>query len=405
MSGVAAVIPLYNHERYVARAVESLLAQTVPLRRIVVVDDGSTDESLAVVRGFRDDRLTILTQANSGAHVAINRGIAAADDCDYVAILNSDDCFHPRRVEECLRFLEEHRELEIVATRLRLIDDNGQEVPTNEPRAKWFSAVWSIESDDLVEWLGVANFIGTTSNIFARRAYLSENPFPAYRYVHDYFFLIMAALFGRLAILPQVLLDYRYHAANTINAGAAPLVREVLQMNLDLMRAIAPRLDHSRALRESWARYHRAAWSSVSSFRQDLFLYVLTKLAAGEAVAPELICGEQFPELAEFPNRPLVNFYNGISAMPANSALADAYQKIKSERESMIELLQIQERLSGSRWAAIGSALGIFCPRFAGKNAREKLEALRKSFGQSNWLRLGKMLGLKSAKILDHGTK
>src|SRR5438067_1085737 len=97
---IAVVIPLYNHERYIVEALRSVLAQTRPVNRIVIVDDGSTDGSVEVVRReFRDDaRIQLLTQRNSGAHVALNRGIAeAASDCEFIGILNSDDVYEPSR--------------------------------------------------------------------------------------------------------------------------------------------------------------------------------------------------------------------------------------------------------------------------------------------------------------------
>src|ERR1044072_6676332 len=99
---IAVVIPLYNHERYIADTLRSVLAQTRPAEKIVIVDDGSTDGSAAVVqREFTDARIVLIQQKNAGAHAAINRGIKEATDCEFIAILNSDDLFDPRRLAYC----------------------------------------------------------------------------------------------------------------------------------------------------------------------------------------------------------------------------------------------------------------------------------------------------------------
>src|SRR6187399_2014939 len=97
---VAVVIPCYNHARFVGEAIESVLNQTRPADRIIVMDDGSKDNSLAVTRAFTDRNVEVHAQENRGAHAAINRLVElGATDCEWIAILNSDDRFLPRRLE------------------------------------------------------------------------------------------------------------------------------------------------------------------------------------------------------------------------------------------------------------------------------------------------------------------
>ena len=96
-SRVAVIIPAYNHERYVGEALESVLAQSRPAERVLVVDDGSTDRTPRVLRRFGTRGVEVVRQPNAGTHAALNRAVAAVRDCEVVAILNSDDRFHQER--------------------------------------------------------------------------------------------------------------------------------------------------------------------------------------------------------------------------------------------------------------------------------------------------------------------
>lgn len=88
------VIPTYNRADLIAATLQSVLAQEQPAARIIVVDDGSTDDTVARARAFAP-AVTVLEQTNAGPGAARNRGIDAADDCDYIAFLDSDDLFLP----------------------------------------------------------------------------------------------------------------------------------------------------------------------------------------------------------------------------------------------------------------------------------------------------------------------
>ncbi|NBC11395.1 MAG: glycosyltransferase [Planctomycetes bacterium] len=101
MPRVAVVIPCYNRAHCIADAVQSALDQTRPPERIVVVNDGSTDPSNQVLAGF-GKRITVIDQPNAGVAAARNTGVAAADDCDLIAFLDSDDVWDPGKLERQL---------------------------------------------------------------------------------------------------------------------------------------------------------------------------------------------------------------------------------------------------------------------------------------------------------------
>ena len=428
---IAVVIPLYNHERYIGPAFASLVAQTRLPDRIIIIDDGSTDRSLAALLATQNagdnavlppgqTRTDIILQENAGAHATLNRAVAmAAEDCDYIAVLNSDDRYHPRRLERCLAYLEEHPAARLLCTRLRCIDGAGQPLPVDAPQSRWFSAAWSLRATaddqsraDLVEWLGLANFPGTTSNFFARADYLRDRPFTDYRYAHDYYLLITAALEGHLAVLDAELLDYRVHGANTIATTPEKLVKEMLLLNLDLARALAPRLLVEPDIRAAYMRYQRAAWSNFSSFRADVFNTLLIEAFAmlpppAVQALIEAFTPAHFPEMGQFPNLSVVSAHHAsISSLGPTSSLADKFYALKAQLSTARnatrpweEYRQLQSALVNSRWFALGTALGCTAHirRAGGKTPAEKIVKLRERLEKSGWMRLGKRLGISSA--------
>jgi glycosyltransferase involved in cell wall biosynthesis len=110
---VSAVIPTYNYGRFVAEAVDSVLAQGYRDREVIVVDDGSTDDTRQRLAPYLD-RIRYIYQDNRGLSAARNAGIGAARG-EYVALLDSDDVWHPRKLELQMRYLAEHPDVGLLA--------------------------------------------------------------------------------------------------------------------------------------------------------------------------------------------------------------------------------------------------------------------------------------------------
>jgi glycosyltransferase involved in cell wall biosynthesis len=106
---VSVVIPTYNRAAYVTHAIDSVLAQTYTDYEIIVVDDGSTDDSPGVLRAY-GDRVRVIRQENGGVSVALNTGIEAAR-APWVAFLDSDDEWMPDKLAVQMQDIAEHPEL------------------------------------------------------------------------------------------------------------------------------------------------------------------------------------------------------------------------------------------------------------------------------------------------------
>ena len=112
---ITVVIPLYNKEKTIATALNSVLAQTYHDFEVIVVDDGSTDDGADVVEGYTDARIRLIRQENAGVSAARNRGIEEAKG-EYVAFLDADDEWMPEFLEEIVALQQEFPDCKAQAT-------------------------------------------------------------------------------------------------------------------------------------------------------------------------------------------------------------------------------------------------------------------------------------------------
>jgi glycosyltransferase involved in cell wall biosynthesis len=105
-AGISLIIPVYNAKLYLHEAIDSVLYQTVKPRQIIIVDDGSTDNSLEIARSY-GNAVTVIAQANGGTSAARNRGLAEASE-PLVAFLDNDDRFVPQKLQRQLDALMKH---------------------------------------------------------------------------------------------------------------------------------------------------------------------------------------------------------------------------------------------------------------------------------------------------------
>ncbi len=400
---LAVIIPCYNHASYVEKAIESVLDQTRPPDRFLIIDDGSKDNSVEVIRAYEDRGVELIVQENAGAHNTLNRlAKTVSEDCDLISILNSDDYYEPQRFEKCLPLFESGSDTKpsVMVTGLTMIDPDNEPLAADESRAKWLRAVWSMGNDpdlSIWEWMGMANFPVTSSNIISRADYLCANPFRPYRFNHDYFFLSGAAIRGEIQLVNESLLNYRVHPENNINSAPAPLLKEMLRMHIDLYHDYASELESDPTARQRFYEYMAAAQSSISSFHPGLFQLLLAKLTAksDEATLEDLIESldeTKIDELNDYPNKALVNTWDEKSPVFHGAALAEKFEVLKRERNELKtelratqELAKLRNDLLKDKGKALRALVGgnSKITSDAGKGAVEKLANLKRELGGS----------------------
>jgi glycosyltransferase involved in cell wall biosynthesis len=230
---VSVVIPSYNHAAYVTQAVRSVLEQTMRDLEVLVVDDGSRDDSLARVRAIEDPRLRVIAQENRGTHGALNRGFGEAQG-RYLAILNSDDRYLPQRLEKAVAALEAEPGLALVGTWIEVVDAEGRQLGIKEGWTNldpWPvpapAATFKADGDPRTALL-MQNYWATTSNyVLPRESYETFGPFRPLRFAHDWDFALRVQHQRPARLLPEPLLQYRVHSANTIRENRAAMVYEI----------------------------------------------------------------------------------------------------------------------------------------------------------------------------------
>ena len=115
MAKVSVVIPLYNKEKYIKETLLSVLNQTFNDFEVIIVDDGSTDNSAAIISSFNDDRIKVIFQKNAGETAARNKGVKIAST-EYIAFLDADDFWKPDFLQELWKLKEAFINVSIYAS-------------------------------------------------------------------------------------------------------------------------------------------------------------------------------------------------------------------------------------------------------------------------------------------------
>ena len=222
---ISVIIPAYNHELFVADAINSVLFQSFADFEIIAIDDGSTDNTFGEMKKINDPRIRLFRQTNIGAAETINRGIDLSQG-QYITILNSDDLYHPERLAVFKQYMDENPDTMVLSSLVQPVDTFGKHLKPESGNVfhdywlKWYdTAVQNLQQDDDYFFsLLQSNFVVSTSNIFLNsRIFQNKKIFnPVLSYCHDYAFLLRALQTYQFGFIHQKLVKYRLHDTNTI---------------------------------------------------------------------------------------------------------------------------------------------------------------------------------------------
>jgi GT2 family glycosyltransferase len=206
---VSVVIPVHNGEKYLAQAIESVLAQTHRDLELLLVDDGSTDDTSAIIRHYAamDPHVRCLSQENRGVAAAGNRGLEEARS-EWVARLDADDVFLPEKLERQVAFLRRNPDAKIVGTLACFINHAGRPLGLVGTEGPFTRA----EYDRLVRGNRPIYFVNS-STLMHRDTVLAVGGYrEAFAPAEDVDLWIRMAEKGHLMLkVPEPLLRYRLH--------------------------------------------------------------------------------------------------------------------------------------------------------------------------------------------------
>ena len=240
---VSIIMPVYNEEASIKKAIKTVIDQTYKKFELIVIDDGSTDGTSNIVKTLQelDERIIYLrNEENRGTTYSLNRGLRKASG-EYIARIDGDDWYHPRKLELQVKFLERRSEYGIVGTFYILVDESGRAVKVRLP----------VTHSEIMKRMAYRNAFAHSS-IMVRRSVLDMVGYydERYEYAQDYdlYFRILEVSKGYN--LPSYLL-YRMRrrqgrrtlTKRTLNSILIPLRhRRILRRNVIYYPLLARRL-------------------------------------------------------------------------------------------------------------------------------------------------------------------
>jgi len=210
---VSVIIPKHNRAALVIEAIDSVLAQTYKDFELIVVDDGSTDNTQDALKGYAD-RIRYIYQENQRRSEARNTGIKAASG-EYIAFLDDDDLWLPQKLEKQVTFLDAHPGIGLVHTFTDAIDITGR-IIEKERKSRLQFYKKSMKLGYTYEGMSRFSALFVSSLMLRSRCLknvgLFDPPTEAYE---DWDFTLRFALEYRIGIIPELLVKFRIHKVHT----------------------------------------------------------------------------------------------------------------------------------------------------------------------------------------------
>lgn len=199
---ISVIMSVYNGEKYLREAIESILNQTFTDFEFIIVNDGSTDGSLEIIQSYDDKRIKIINnEKNIGLTKSLNKALKVARG-EYIARQDADDVSLPNRFEKQIKYLEKHPEVALLGTSVYLIDEKGKIIGKRMALAK-----------PTFKELCKGNRFSHGSVMFEKAVITELGGYnELLRYVQDYELWLRIAKSYEIRNLTQVLYKWRFHS-------------------------------------------------------------------------------------------------------------------------------------------------------------------------------------------------
>lgn len=259
-------MPCYNSEKYIGQAIESILGQKYTDFKLIIIDDGSTDNSVEVINKYaaEDTRIRLLKNGvNRGIVFTRNRGLEECQ-CDYMALMDSDDVAAPERLEKEVAFLDEHKEVIAVGGLYQLMDESGKLQPEK---------LKLTESDEEIRARMLFANVMANGTVLLRKEKIDQANIRYREHLHaseDYLFWCEVLNVGKICNIGEIFQYYRLHE-NSLEYRSEREEKDYKKQGiLDIKRYILRQQD-----------YH------LEKTEEELFVHILTDSEECENLSKE----------------------------------------------------------------------------------------------------------------------
>jgi alpha-1,3-rhamnosyltransferase len=208
MSDISVVVPSFNHARFVERTLRSIFAQTAPIRKLLVIDDGSTDDSLSVIESVLKEcpfDAELRARENRGLSATLNEGFAATEG-EYFAYTGSDDLWRSVFLEEQSRLLDARPSAVLAFSHAYLIDEDDRIIDSTQN--------WTEFADGDMLPLLLRGHVFSSPGVLYRRSALEPHSWNEDSILEDYELYLKLSVEGEFARNSKVLCGWRQHGHN-----------------------------------------------------------------------------------------------------------------------------------------------------------------------------------------------
>ncbi|MFP4098957.1 MAG: glycosyltransferase family 2 protein [Alphaproteobacteria bacterium] len=204
MPDISVLMSVYNGERFLKQAIESILAQSFSNFEFIIINDGSTDQSGEMIKSYeeKDRRIVFIDQDNQGLIAALNTGIDVAN-ADLIARMDADDIAHPERLAKQYAYMQEHQNTLALGSAVNVIDDQGIEK---------LHVTYPVKEDVKHYLINQGSPLAHPATMFRKVAVQSLGGYrKAYKHAEDYDLWLRLSKQGDIDNLNEPLLQYREH--------------------------------------------------------------------------------------------------------------------------------------------------------------------------------------------------
>jgi glycosyltransferase involved in cell wall biosynthesis len=230
---VSVILPVYNAELYLREAIDSILNQTFRDFELIIINDGSTDGSKAIIESYGDERIIFADQENAGLAASLNKGISMARG-KYIARQDNDDVSLHTRLHEQVKYLEDHPAVSLLGSHALIIDENGRSTGRllQPPTASYQVKFYLLFGNPFAH-----------SSVLLRRSVLESSGLYSQdtSYFEDHNLWSRIARIADVANLPKPLIKYR-EVPSSMSRSTADYMQRVTKQTIENTKYYCPEL-------------------------------------------------------------------------------------------------------------------------------------------------------------------